>query len=82
MDDNIIQLFSSDNDLFGKVSRHIAEHMAEYSAEHGRSSLELEEICVTYIGAAARLWAEIEGYPHVQNSIAHIAVELERIFAE
>ena len=82
MDDNVIQLFGDDNDLFGKVSTHIAEHLAEYAAEHGRSSVELEEVCITYIGAAARLWAEIEGYPHVQKELAHFAVELERIFAD
>ena len=81
MDDNVIQLFGDDNDLFGKVVTHIAEHLAEYSAEHGQTSLELEKVCVTYIAAAARLWAEVEGYPHVQKEFAHLAVELERIFA-
>ena len=47
MDDNIIQLFGDDNDLFGKVSMEIAEHIAD--------SKELEDTCVTYIGAGGIL---------------------------
>ncbi len=75
MRDNVIQLFGSD--IFGEASMEIAERMKDANDAEGAA-----EICVTYIGAAARLWAEGVGYPHVQKELAHLAVELERIFSE
>ena len=75
MDDNIIQLFKTN--IFDEIVTEIGERLQD--SQGGEVAT---EILVTYIGAAARLWAEVEGYPHVQKELAHLAVELERIFTD
>ncbi len=74
MNGNIIQLFGGNDDLFGKLALEIAEHF--------KGGKDLEDICLTYIGIGAYLWAETVGYPHVQKELAYIAVELERMFVD
>ncbi len=75
MDDNIIQLFggggSGDDELFTQLSREITEHI--------RGGKDLEYTRRRYIGVGAFLWAQVQGYPHVQAQIAGLASALPKI---